>query len=147
MDIYKRILIGIDGSKESYDALDKAIQIAKNNDAKLYVAHIIDVRALQSYSTMSIDVADNARADAREEMEKVTKYVEQQEFYNMETLLEYGSPRTQMAMTIPEEKDIDLIVVGATGLNAMERILIGSVSEYIVRNAACDVLVARADVE
>ncbi|RKJ47427.1 universal stress protein, partial [Butyricicoccus sp. 1XD8-22] len=39
--------------------------------------------------------------------------------------------------------EADLIVCGATGLNAVERFLIGSVSEAIVRSAKCDVLVVR----
>ncbi|WP_143464497.1 universal stress protein, partial [Lactobacillus taiwanensis] len=38
---------------------------------------------------------------------------------------------------------IDLIILGATGLNAVERLLIGSITEYVTRTAACDVLVVR----
>ncbi|HHQ0107144.1 TPA: universal stress protein, partial [Listeria monocytogenes] len=40
----------------------------------------------------------------------------------------------------------DLIMCGATGLNAVERLLIGSVSEYIIRHSPCDVLVVRNEV-
>ncbi len=36
-------------------------------------------------------------------------------------------------------------MIGATGLNAVERLLIGSVTEYVTRNAQCDVLVVRTD--
>ncbi|MEL5941041.1 universal stress protein, partial [Tetragenococcus halophilus] len=43
--------------------------------------------------------------------------------------------------------DVDLIILGATGLNAVERLFIGSVSEYVTRNASCDVLIVRTDVE
>ena len=38
-------------------------------------------------------------------------------------------------------------MLGATGLNAVERLFIGSVSEYVIRNATCDVLVVRTDLE
>ncbi|MCT3614679.1 universal stress protein, partial [Lactobacillus acidophilus] len=41
--------------------------------------------------------------------------------------------------------NIVLIVVGATGLNAVERLLIGSVTEYVTRTSKCDVLVCRAE--
>ena len=44
---------------------------------------------------------------------------------------------------VAEKTVADLIVCGATGLNAVERFLIGSVSESIVRSAKCDVLVVR----
>ena len=38
-------------------------------------------------------------------------------------------------------------MIGATGLNAVERLLIGSVTEFVTRNAPCDVLVVRTDLE
>ncbi|MFR9373884.1 universal stress protein, partial [Streptococcus pneumoniae] len=39
--------------------------------------------------------------------------------------------------------EVDLILVGATGLNAFERLLVGSSSEYILRHAKVDLLVVR----
>ena len=42
-----------------------------------------------------------------------------------------------------EASDADLIVVGARGLNTVERWLLGSVSSKVVHHAACDVLVVR----
>ena len=38
-------------------------------------------------------------------------------------------------------------MLGATGLNAVERLFIGSVSEYVIRNADCDVLIVRTDLD
>jgi len=38
-------------------------------------------------------------------------------------------------------------MIGATGLNAVERLFIGSVSEYVIRNAPCDVLVVRTNLD
>lgn len=55
----------------------------------------------------------------------------------------YGTTKTIIARDFPKKHDIDLIVVGATGLNAVERLLIGSVTEYVTRTANCDVLVCR----
>ncbi len=48
---------------------------------------------------------------------------------------------------MPKKLGIDLIMIGATGLNAVERLLIGSVTEYVTRTAVCDVLVVRTDLE
>ena len=45
--------------------------------------------------------------------------------------------------TIPDAEEVDLILVGATGLNAFERLLVGSSSEYILRHAKVDLLVVR----
>lgn len=50
-----------------------------------------------------------------------------------------------IAKQLPQDHEVDLIMLGATGLNAVERLFIGSVSEYVIRNASCDVLVVRTD--
>ena len=59
----------------------------------------------------------------------------------MDIAVEFGSPKVKIAKDVAPKYKADLIVCGATGLNAVERLLIGSVSENIVRHAKCDVLV------
>jgi len=49
----------------------------------------------------------------------------------------------KIAKDVANKFEADLIICGATGLNAVERFLIGSVSENIVRQSSCDVLVVR----
>ena len=58
-------------------------------------------------------------------------------------VIEMGNPKTLLARTIPDAEEVDLILVGATGLNAFERLLVGSSSEYILRHAKVDLLVVR----
>lgn len=48
-----------------------------------------------------------------------------------------------MATTVPKEENVDLIMIGATGLSYIERLFIGSVAQYIVTHAKCDILVVR----
>ena len=52
-----------------------------------------------------------------------------------------------IAKELPESEKVDLIMLGATGLNAVERLFIGSVSEYVIRHAICDVLIVRTDLD
>jgi len=58
-------------------------------------------------------------------------------------LIECGSPKALIAKEVPNEVHADLIVIGATGLNAVERFVIGSVTEFVTRTAKVDVLVVR----
>lgn len=46
-----------------------------------------------------------------------------------------------MATTIPKQEQVDLIMIGATGLSYIERLFIGSVAQYIVTHATCDTLI------
>ncbi|WP_229248313.1 universal stress protein [Desulfosporosinus shakirovi] len=62
---------------------------------------------------------------------------------NVELLFGYGSPKVEITNKIAPDHKVDLIICGANGVNAIERLIIGSVSEYIVRHAKCDVLVVR----
>lgn len=139
----KKILVGLDGSVEAAVAFDKAVAVAKRNDSELILVNIIDLRAFQSisaYDTVAAedtqkgaaqliaDFADDARADG------VTK---------IKTIVEFGSPKVMMATTIPTQEQVDLIMIGATGLSYIECLFIGSVAQYVVTHATCDTLIIR----
>lgn len=142
---YKKIMVAVDGSAESELAFQKAINVALRNHAALFLAHVIDTRSFQSVSSFDGVAAEQATAMAKQTL---TAYKKQAEAYgcpNVTTILEYGSPKPWIAKQLPQTHKIDLILLGATGLNALERLLIGSVSEYVIKNASCDVLVVRTD--
>lgn len=65
---------------------------------------------------------------------------------NIVNVIEYGSPKTVITKELANVTEADLIICGATGLNAVERFFIGSVSKGIVRSASCDVLVVRTPI-
>ena len=84
---------------------------------------------------------------AKKTMDGYANQAKEQGLKNISYSGEYGAPKAVIAKDLPEEKNIDLIMIGATGLNAVERLLIGSVTEYVTRTADCDVLVVRTDLE
>lgn len=140
---YNRILVGMDGSVNSEIALQRAIEVAIANNATLYIAHVIDIRTLSNYSVIDFDYSNLVNDDTVRALDEYKKEAEAQGLSEVQTIIEYGSPRAAMSKDIPEEYDIDLTIVGATGLNAMERVFIGSVSETVVRRSPNDVLVIR----
>ncbi|MDZ7833999.1 MAG: universal stress protein [Alkalibacterium sp.] len=144
---YKTILIAIDGSSQAEKAFKKAVEVAKRNDAVLVLAHVIDTRAYQSFSTFDGSIADNAREEAKSTLNDYKDYAKKEGLTDVRTVLEYGSPKIMIAKQIPEAESVDLIMLGATGLNAVERIFVGSVSEYVIRQAKCDVLIVRTDLD
>ena len=64
---------------------------------------------------------------------------------NVDTCLEFGSPKAIIPKKLAHDVGADLIMSGTSGLNAVERFIVGSVSEAIVRHAPCDVLVVRTE--
>ena len=144
---YKNILVAIDGSKESEKAFKKALAIAKLNDAKLMITNIIDVRTIGAVKAYDGTIEERAERYANELVASHKKEAEDAGLSNVEVIIEHGSPKIKIAKEIAPKHDVDLIVCGATGLNAMERLFIGSVSEHITRYANCNVLVVRSSEE
>ena len=55
----------------------------------------------------------------------------------------FGNPKQVIGRDFPKDHNNDLIVIGSTGLSAFERIVLGSVTGYVIRVAKPDVMVAR----
>ncbi|MBJ8350157.1 universal stress protein [Streptococcus zalophi] len=140
---YKRILVGIDGSPQAEIALKKGIQIAINDKAELILAHVIDTRATQSVATLDGFVFEQLENEANRILKKYKELAQEKGLENVKSIIEFGNPKTLLATDIPEKENVDLIMLGATGLSTFERLLIGSSSEYIMRHAAVDILIVR----
>ncbi|WP_066292361.1 universal stress protein [Bacillus sp. FJAT-29937] len=140
---YTNILVAVDGSTEAEWAFKKAIEVAKRNDAQITLAHIIDSRTFATVEAYDRTISEKANMFAKELMEKYKSEALEAGVAKVEYVIDYGSPKVIIPKDMAKKQNVDLIICGATGLNAMERFLIGSVSENIVRYAKCDVLVVR----
>ncbi|MED3662711.1 universal stress protein [Ureibacillus sp. FSL K6-8385] len=144
--IYKNILVAIDGSKESEAALSEGIEMAKENQASLILVTVIDTtrvaraKKYRDLLTRNIDEI-NKRMDA------YRKQAEAQNIKNVEVIIEKGSPKKLIPIDIAKRVNADLIICGATGMTPAEQIFLGSVTQQIVTNAECDVLVKRISEE
>jgi nucleotide-binding universal stress UspA family protein len=144
---YKRILVAIDGSQESSWAFKKSIEICKRNNASLVISHVIDTRTFATVEAYDRSVAERAEEYAKQLMSEYKHHAVKAGIKEVITDIAYGSPKVKIAKEIAPRHQVDLIICGATGLNAVERFFIGSVSEHITRYAKCDVLVVRTEKE
>lgn len=147
---YTRVMVAVDGSKTSEIAFKKAVDIVARNQGKLYIAHIVDTRTLQVFPQYErplngSDFLNQQSNAAKQTLDKYKEWAEQRDVTDIEIIIKNGSPRTELADVLPEEYENDLLILGATGLNAIERAFVGSVSQYVVRNAPSDVLIVRTD--
>ena len=65
----------------------------------------------------------------------------------VETDVKVGNAKVELAERYPKENDIDLIIIGATGLNVVGRLLVGSTAAYTIREAPCDVTVVKTNLK
>ncbi|UFT98030.1 universal stress protein [Radiobacillus kanasensis] len=140
---YNRILVAVDGSKASEHAFHKAVEICKRNHARMILAHIVDTRTFTTLEAYDHSLADRAEEYGTTLLQDYESKATEAGVGYVDTLMDYGSPKVKIPKEMAVKSNADLIICGATGLNAVERFLIGSVSESITRYAKCDVLVVR----
>ena len=145
--MYARILVGIDGSLPSVLGLDEAIRLAKEQGSKLRILHAVDEGLVLSPNVPSANlgetepakleegrsILDSARDRARKEgVEPETVLLE-------EMTHQPGRLLVEQAVEWPA----DLIVCGTHGRSGVQRLLLGSDSEYVARHATVPVLLVR----
>ncbi|HCT0355193.1 TPA: universal stress protein [Staphylococcus pseudintermedius] len=146
MYMYKNILIAVDGSHEAEWTFNKAVAVAKRNNAKLIIVNVIDSRTYTSFEVYDSHFTEKSKSFAEKLLDGYRQVAQDEGIQNVETRLEFGSPKSVLPkLASDENSDVDLVMCGTSGLNAVERFIVGSVSEAIVRHSACDVLVVRTE--
>lgn len=142
----QQILVAVDGSSQSDEALEHAL--TEFPDADVTVLTVVDPVAT-GYTT---SVGGDATAAAPEWSEQAHERAEQVLERANETATEWGRPVDTVQVTdrpaqgivgYADEHDVDHIVVGSHGRTGVSRILLGSVAETVVRRAPCNVTVVR----
>ena len=142
---YKNILIAVDGSHEAEWAFNKAVEVAKRNDAQLTVVNVIDSRTYSSYEVYDAQFTEKSKNFSEDLLQGYKEVATNAGVTQVTTRFEFGSPKAIIPKKLATELGIDLIMCGTSGLNAVERFIVGSVSESIVRHSPCDVLVVRTE--
>ncbi|GKU81562.1 universal stress protein [Niallia sp. NCCP-28] len=140
---YQNIIVAVDGSEEADYAFKKAVLLAKESNGTLIIAHVIDTRSFATVAAYDQSIAIKADEFAHDLMDKYANSAAASGVANVKKAIEFGSPKVVIPKDLAKKYNADLIICGATGLNAVERFFIGSVSEGITRQAPCDVLIAR----
>jgi len=137
--MYKNILLADDGSASALAAVDEALKLAKSNGAKLHIIYVYHIDP-------DLDILRTGTREAfKEEGSRVLDKAEKkaaQQGVEVETHLEEGIPDEKI-VELASEIEADLVVMGTRGHTGLKKLLIGSVTERVVGQAPCPVLVVR----
>jgi len=139
--LYKSILIPTDGSEIAEKAVEHGIKLAKALNSKVYGLYVIDISAFAGIPTEA--VWENMRLLLEEEGKKALASVEKlakELGVEHETIIKEGIPAEEI-VNVAKEKGIELIVMGTAGRTGLDRFLLGSVAEKVMRTASCPVMV------
>ncbi len=141
--LVKKILIATDGSEYTKNAVEYGIDLAKNTEAKLYAIYVIDTAA---FASIPMDAAWESMYELlKQEGDEATKYVAdraESEGLSVERLTIEGHPAEEIIKNA-DKNSVNLIVMGTLGKSGLDRFLLGSVAEKVVRISKIPVLVVR----
>lgn len=135
---FETVLVPTDGSETATAAADHAIQIAAMTTASLHIVHVINlVAASGEYG--SGPILEALREAGQEAVDNVVERAKEADIQSVEASILSGAP-SQAIVDYATNRDVDLIVMGTHGRSGLDRFLIGSVTEKIVRLADIPVL-------
>lgn len=142
--VFSEILVAIDGSKAGDNAFAVAIEEARLHGARLHAIYVVETglfSSLPADNTVEImyralekegeQVLERARARALEQKVTLTTHITQ------------GHAGNEI-LACAENQKIDLIIVGSHGKGQADRLLLGSISNYVITHGTISAMVVRS---
>lgn len=141
--MYERILVPTDGSAGVERAIEQAAALASVHGASIHAVFVVNTANFASLpmETSWEGVSDMLREDGKEALERVREIAETKDV-PIETGLIEGTPSKEI-VRYATEQGCDLIVMGTHGRGGIDRLLLGSVAERVVRGSPVPVLTVR----
>ena len=141
---YKKIFVSLDGTEQQDKVLERAIVVAANNEAELYVGHVIDSTVLETAGTYPVDLIPGMDKAFRDSIEPLIKQAEAEpRIPKVEAQVKTGRIRETLKDEMLDVIKPDLVLCGARGLSSIKYALLGSISTFLLRNVTCDILVVK----
>lgn len=148
--MFERILVATDGSKHSRKAAESAVEMARMYGSTIIALYVVDIG--HEYATLgdltsksSQDMIAGIRSGMQDDGEKATRDVaEMAEKAGIPTIrkIAEGYP-AQDIIRVAEEVKASIIVMGGMGATGLDRFLLGSVADKVVRSSKIPVLVVK----
>jgi nucleotide-binding universal stress UspA family protein len=136
-----KVLVATDGSEHSMKAVQRGLELAEKEGAQVTLMSVAYYGA--DYLTgMPPNIKDKLEDEAREALKK-SKALFDAKNLPVETVLQAGLVPANLIIIKAQEDKFDRIIIGSTGLNALEKIVMGSTAAKVVAHAPCEVTVVR----
>ncbi len=138
--MYDRILVPVDGPPAGNPAVERAAELAARHDADILGLHVVQTDRIASVPMESAwpGVVTIARDEGEEIVAEFDRLFEDLDV-EVEAILCEGSPSREI-VRVAEERACDLVVMATSGRMGLDRLLLGSVTERVVRQSPVPVL-------
>lgn len=150
IDAFNKLLIPIDFSESSKHALWTGVELARTYQAQLQLLHVIEPPSMPEFYVPLIGVLS---PETLKELEQRAHFVLEQMMLSHKQTYHDLPPYTihvvqgrsnSEIVQFAQEQHSDLIVISTHGLTGIQRVLFGSVAEYVVRHATCPVFTMKS---
>jgi|SRR5665647_1970540 nucleotide-binding universal stress UspA family protein len=146
---FQKILIATDGSKGSQNAVLQGMELAKLMGSKVYALYVLDKNAYIP-PVLETSIHLGSKWDVMEEMLRqegndaiqYVKEVAEDKEIDYEGVVVEGDP-AHAILEFAEQNKADMIIVGTLGKGGLERFLLGSVTDKVIRHSKISVLVVK----
>ncbi|MGC9517198.1 MAG: universal stress protein [Methanomicrobiales archaeon] len=147
--MYKKILLPTDGSKYADKAAQHAMWIASKSGAEIIVLTVLETSSLAGLPAedLIVKIKEMLKEEGKRSLEKISNVLSEEESHeksdkDVKITLETkeGAPADEILKIIKEE-GVDLVIMGTSGKHGLDRFLLGSVAEKVVRSSECPVMV------
>jgi nucleotide-binding universal stress UspA family protein len=146
--LYKRILVPVDGSPTSTAGLNEALRLAKNQKARVRLVHIVDERMIFSTAEAGLNiepVIEALKSGGKRLLARAAKLAASRGVRAETELLENAARQVADVLVARARRwRADLIVMGTHGRRGVNRLVLGSDAELVVRNSPVPVLLVRS---
>lgn len=141
--MYKKILIPTDGSKHALKAAKHSLWLSDKSQGELIALHVVETSSFSNIRAR--DLKYEMKNMLKDEGDRaIHEIVNMSQTNNLAVKIiprvEEGSAADKI-LDVADEESVDLIVLGTSGKHGIDRFLIGSVAEKVVRNSNKPVLV------
>ncbi|RKU05275.1 universal stress protein [Burkholderia sp. Nafp2/4-1b] len=147
--MYTNIMVAVDGSPSSNQALDEAVKMAKSCGARLFAVFVVDKSLLITYAgRLDPDaLLDEVRRDGAAVLRSAERTISHAAVNGDTEILEtdLGQDIAERLQRVVVDHSIDLAVIGTHGRRGVRRLLLGSVAERFLRGSRCPVLLVRSN--
>jgi len=145
--MYDQILLPTDGSGAMTSVIEHAVELAAVHDAAIHALYVANTASL---SDLPADAGwENVTSSLQQEGEEAVDAVEERATdagVEVNTVVREGSPPEE-TVWYAEKQDCDIVVMGTHGRSGVDRLLLGSVAEQVVRSSAVPVLTIRVSAD
>lgn len=146
--VYKRILVPVDGSPTSIAGLNEALRLARNQKARVRLIHIVDERMIFSTAEagMNIEpVIESLKDGGKRILESAAKLASARGVRAETDMVENAASQVADVLVSRARRwRADLVVMGTHGRRGVNRLVLGSDAELVVRNSPVPVLLVRS---